>query len=240
MKRLSCLLLFLFPFVLSAQTTFQEQADRLQNINAFLLDFRPGTAPVPVDKGRFELAFELAPQPSVNTRVGNKDEPVDPPSIVPRLRARYLSANGFLIGGTATPGIEFMDYKAETVSFELGYRFSLANLGFQVRASYSDGDVEGPITEKHVKDQFTFTNNSFDLACAKSFGRFHFYAFLGYIDIETELDIESDGVHLTNTEDAGYGGLGLTWDWRSLGFTLEQNFTDDYLQNVMLSAAYRF
>ena len=240
MKRLACLLLILFPLFLSAQTTFQEQADRLQNINAFLLDFRPGTAPVEVDEGRLELAFELAPQPSVNTKVGNKDEPVDPPSIVPRFRGRYVSAGGLVIGGTATPGIEFMDYKAETLSFELGYRFSLASFGFQVRASYSDGDVEGPITEKGVKDQFTFTNNSFDLAIVKSFGRFHYYGFLGYIDVETELEIISDGVHLTNTEDSYYGGLGVTWDWRTLGFTLEQNFTDDYLQNVMLSAAYRF
>ncbi|MDJ0842273.1 MAG: hypothetical protein QNK37_37575 [Acidobacteriota bacterium] len=240
MKYLVCLSCLAAGFPLLAQTTFQEQAARLQNINAFLQDFRPGTAPERVGKSRLELAFELYPQPDLDTRVGRKDEPIDPPSVVPRVRARYLLKNGLFLGGSAVPGIEFQDYDADTVAAEAGWRFKFGDTTLQLRASYSDGDITGPITETDAMDDFTFTNYSYDLAAARTFGAFHVFGFVGSIDTDTELDIESDGVHLENTESTWYAGLGVTWDWRALAFTLEQDFTDDYLANVIVSAAYRF
>ena len=233
--------LCLFPGIpLLAQSTFQEQAARLQNINAFLQDFRPGTAPELVQVNRLELAFELYPQPSLDTTVGRKDEPVDPPSVVPRVRARYVMKNGLFAGGSIVPGIEYQDYEADTIAAEVGYRFKMGKTTFQVRASYSDGDVQGPITEIDVKDDFSFTNTSYDLAAGRTFGAFQVYGFLGAIDTDTELDIQSDGVHLENTESTWYAGLGATYAWRAFAFTLEQNATDDYLANIILSAAYRF
>ena len=151
MKYLVCLSCLAAGFPVLAQTTFQEQAARLQNINAFLQDFRPGTAPERVSKNRLELAFELYPQPDLDTRVGRKDEPIDPPSVVPRVRARYLLKNGLFLGGSAVPGIEFQDYDADTVAAEVGYRFKLGKTTLQLRASYSDGDITGPITEIDAK-----------------------------------------------------------------------------------------
>ena len=241
MKRMSCLIgaLLICGPALFAQTTFQEQAARLQNINAYLLDFRPATAPFRSDRGQLELVFDAYPQPSVNTRVGSKDEPVDPPSVVPKLRARYLFKSGLMVGGAIAPGLEFQDYEAETISIELGYRFGLLGFTGQVRASYSDGDVEGPITELNAKDDFTYTNEAIDASLAKKFGNLHVYGFAGAISTDTELDIELDGVHLENTDDTWYGGAGITYDWRRFGLTFEQNFTDSYLKNLVFSISFR-
>jgi hypothetical protein len=224
---------------LMGQTTFQEQAARLQNINAYLLDFRPAGAPWLPEENTFEVVFDLNPQPTIDTRVGTKDEPIDPPSLVPKLRARYLWSSGLMVGAAYAPGIELEDYEADFISLELGYRFELFSCGWAVRASYSDGDVTGPITEPNVKDFFEYKNQGFDLSGGKSFGALYAYGFLGRVETETSLDIEIDGVHLDNEDDALYGGLGATWSWRSFGFTLEQNFTDDYLKNLILSVSYR-
>ena len=234
------LFLLLVGSAVMAQTTFQEQAARLQNINAYLLDFRPATAPIKFDSSTLELSFDINPQPGVNARIGNKDEPLDPPSVVPKLRGRYVHKTGFFAGGAVAPGIEFEGYKAKFFSVELGYRFGFAGLDGAVRLSYSDGDVDGPITAAAANDTFTFTNNGGDITLGKSFGAWHCYGFAGGISTDTELDIEEDGVHLDNDDSTYYGGVGLTYDWRSFGITVEQNFTDDYLANLILGIGYRF
>ncbi len=241
MKHMTIVLL-MFPFCLTrAGTTFQEQAARLQDINAYLLDFRPGTAPIRPDKGRIELALDGSPQPGINTRVGNKEEPVDPPSFVPRFRARYLWSNGLMVGGTVTPGIEFQDYEADYFAVELGYRFYLWRHHFALRAHYTDGDVTGPITEQNVEDFFTFTNQGLDFSAGRAYKSFHFYVFAGYTEAETSLDVASDGVRLDNESDAFYAGLGVTWRFgHRFTANFEQNFTDDYLQHMILSLGYRF
>ena len=222
-------------------TTFQEQANRLQNINAFLLDFRPNAPPDKVGEGTFEVALDINPQPSINTRVGNKDEPVDPPSVVPKVRGRYLFSNGLVLGAAYAPGIEFQDYKAEFISLEAGFRFVFAKVWhLGVRASYTDGDVEGPITEPGVEDKFNFTNNGADVSLGRPWRSFVFYGFAGFTDIETDLTVAVDGAFLTNSENTYYGGLGASYDWKRLRLNFEQNTTDDYLQHVTLSLSYRF
>jgi len=221
-------------------TTFQEQAERLQNINAFLLDFRPNAAPVPVDEGHLEVALDLNPQPTIDARVGRKDEPVDPPSIVPKLRARYLFSNGLVIGAAYAPGIEFEDYEAEFISAELGYRFQIASWALAIRGSYTDGDLEGPITETDVEDMFAFTNYGGDLSVGHRLGVFDFYGFFGWNDVDTELDVDSDGAHLAFTENTYYWGGGASYARGSWRLNLEQNVTDDYLYHLTFSLSFRF
>ncbi len=223
-----------------AQTTFQEQAARLQNINSYLLDFRPASAPIIFDKNTLELSFDLNPQPTINAKVGIKDEPLDPPSVVPKLRGRYVWSSGIFAGAAFAPGITFQDYKADFVSVELGYRFHFAGLDAALRGSYSDGEVEGPITEPEAKDVFKYTNQAFDFTLGKTYNAWHFYGFAGGISNDTDLTIEVDGVYLENDDSTYYGGLGVTYDWRSFGITLEQNATDDYLANLIFSVGYRF
>ena len=79
----------IFLLLLLARTagavTFIEQANRLQLIYGGLLDFRPGQSPMPVETSEWSLGLELIPNPEVDTRIGAKDEPIDPPPLVPRI-----------------------------------------------------------------------------------------------------------------------------------------------------------
>ncbi|CAM2067166.1 hypothetical protein SCOR_17435 [Sulfidibacter corallicola] len=238
--RFIIVLLFSLPALAWGDTTFQEQSGRLQAINAYLLDFRPAGAPTKPDKRALELVLDLYPQPSIDTRVGRKDEPIDPPNLVPKFRGRYLLASGLHLGAAYAPGIEFQDYEAEFISLELGYRFTLAKTHFALRASYSDGDVEGPVTEPDVTDLFDFQNQGVDLSVGRIWKDFEYYGFLGVNDIETRLDVEVDGAILRHEEDTYYGGLGVTWRRGALFVNLEQNATDDFLRNLVLSVGYRF
>lgn len=232
--------LFATMFLFGQGTTFQEQAERLQNINAFLLDFRPNTAPIPAGEGHLEIALDINPQPTIDTRIGRKDEPVDPPSVVPKLRGRYLFRNGLVLGAAYAPGIEFEDYEAEFISVELGYRFQIASWGMALRGSYTDGDLNGPITEAGGEDMFAFTNYGGDFSIGHQLGVIHLYGFVGWNDVDTELDVESDGAHLAFTESTYYWGGGASYTRGSWQLNLEQNATDDYLYHLTFSLSYRF
>ncbi len=236
-------LLFMF-FTLSclaySQATFQEQAQRLQNIFGYLIDFRAAAAPTVFDKTTLEVVLDLTPQPSIDTRVGIKEEDVEPPEVVPKLRGRIHLKNGLMLGGAYAPGLDFEGYKAEFVAVELGWRKSFGAWSGGIRGSYIDGDVEGPITEVDLDDLFTFTNMGVDVSVARTWNAWTGYGFVGINDIETELDVAIDGVHLVNDDDAVYGGLGIQWASKRWAFTLEQHATDDYLQHLIVSVAFRF
>ena len=219
--------------------TFQEQAARLQNINAFLLDFRPASPPDRPGQNQIELVLDLNPQPGINTKVGTKDEPVDPPSIVPKARARYLWSHGFMVGAALAPGVKFEGYEAEFLAIEAGYRFSKRGLNFSLRASFMDGDVIGPVTEPDLDDRFSFRNLGADLSVGKTFGAWSFYGFLGEDDTETSLEVELDGAYLENEASAFYMGAGVSVQMRRFRLTLEQNRTDDYLRHLIASVSYR-
>ena len=86
--------------------TFQEQARRLQFIYSFLLDFRPGQAPLVPSGHLFDISAEIIPNPQVDNRVGSKNEPVNPPPLVPRFRVRYIATFGLMVGGSYNPPLE--------------------------------------------------------------------------------------------------------------------------------------
>ena len=232
--------LMIASFAAFSQTTFEEQAARLQDINAFLLDMRPGTAPVKPDRISFSATLDLTPQPDLDTRVGNKDEKVDPPSVVPRLRLRMESPFGLFVGGTYVPGMELDGYEADYYGLEAGYRFKISNLHGQLRGAYLDGDVTGPVTEEESDDFFTFQSSGFDFSLGYIRKAFCFYGFAGHGSVDTTLDIQSDGVRLTNDNQEMYGGLGINWRHNRWELTLEQNVTGDFLRHLVLSVGYRF
>lgn len=223
-----------------AQTTFQEQAERLQNINAYLIDFRAASAPVVMEEFTIEAVLDVTPQPSIDNRVGVKSENIDAPNVVPKLRGRFYWANGLMVGVAYAPGIDFQGYKAEFIAAELGWRMDFSGWTAGLRGSYIDGDVEGPVTEADLDDLFTFTNMGLDLSLARRWNAFVGYGFVGLNDIETELDVTLDGAHLVSEDDALYGGLGVQWATQKWSVNLEQNFTDSYLRHLTLSLGYRF
>lgn len=212
----------------------------MQNINAWLLDYRPASAPNRSERSHFQISLDIIPQPDVDSRIGDKQEPIDPPDVVPRLRLGMQFKNGLVIGGTFVPELEYEDYQTEQISLDLGYRFKWRRYHLAVRASFSDGEVDGPITDADTEDHFTFSNKGLDLSMGRMFGRFHLYGFLGAGDTETTLDVKADGSNLENSDTAIYGGLGVSLQYRKFTFTLEQNATDDYLKHLIFNAGYRF
>jgi hypothetical protein len=234
----TALWMLMSPAAAQDGVTFQQQAERLQNINAYLLDFRADASPRP-DAGLW-AQLDLTPQPSVDNTVGRKEEPLDPPSVAPRVRILYALSSGWFAGAAYSPGVEFEGYEAEYLSVEAGYRARIGDWFFGARASFTDGDVTGPITESGVEDDFAFETFSGDLALGRDWGAFTPYVFAGATSNETALEIESDGALLRGDDATHYGGLGLTWRFRTWRFGVQQQITDDYLRHIVASAAYRF
>ena len=220
--------------------TFDQQAERLQLIYTYLLDYRPVQGPVLSRKSTFELALELTPTPSIDNRVGAKNEPVDPPALIPRPRARFHFASGMVLGAAYTPPIEVSGYQAELAAVEAGFRFPLGNWRVGLRAYGLDGKVVGPITEPSVADRFQFTNLGADALFGLQMGFWLPYLGVGRGTTRSTLEIESDGVKLM--EDSGYTYLlaGLTVDMENLRFTVEQSSTESVLDHYTISLSWVF
>lgn len=237
MKRL--IIMLCFAPSLWSQTTFQEQAERLINIQSFLFDFRPAAGPRYSPEVQYELVLDLYPQPDLDTQIGNKDEPIDPPSWVPKLRARRVH-RGFMVGLAFAPGIEFEGYKTEFLSAEAGFRKERNNWTRGIRISYTRGTIEGPVTDPDTDDEMDLQNWGLDFSLGKEIGNFNFYGFLGWNALDSVLDVSLDGAQLSSDEGTYYGGLGCGYTWNRWHLNLEQNATDDYLRNMTLSLTRRF
>ena len=220
--------------------TFQDQARRLQLIYSFLLDFRPAQAPLLPSEYTFEIAAELIPNPSVDNRVGGKNEPVDPPPVIPRARARLISPSGWMVGGSYGPPIEFADFSAEWIAVEGGFRFELGPVISEARGFFISGDVEGPITEPGTKDDFSFENHGADVRAGISLSSLTVYGGLGLGRTSSELTITSDGSTISVDTDYSYLLAGASWELDPLLLSFEQSRTEGFLNHVTLSAAYRF
>lgn len=215
--------------------TFVEQANRLQLIYAGLFDLRPAQSPLPVDRSEWSLGLELIPTPEVDTRVGGKEEPIDPPALIPRARLRWVGGSGLLAGISLGPPLEVQDYTAPWLAFELGMRGRIGGLALEVRLHAIDGEVEGPITDANTKDRFRFENQGLDLRAGLPLGRWSVYGGGGQSETESELEVTSDGARIALEERISYLLAGIEYrgaDWR---FVLEQNRTEDFLNHVILS-----
>lgn len=220
--------------------THLEQAERLQAVYAYLLDFRPAGAPRLPPRGLFELQAEAIPAPSVDHRVGAKDEPIDPPSAIPRLRAKYLSAAGLMLGATANPATEVQGYAAPWAGGELGWRARLGALHGELRGYVLSARVTGPITESGARDEFTFVNQGADLRLGLAWGRLMPYAGVGAGHSESTLTVEADGAQFDASLDYRYWMAGATIALEPFLFTFEQNRTEDFLSHYILAVAVQF
>ena len=220
--------------------TYLEQAERLQLINAYLLDLRPAGAPLLPERSVIELQLEAIPQPSIDTRVGSKKEPVDSPPVTPRVRAKYIAAWGLMAGITASPPIPVMGFSAPWVGGELGWRFRLAPLHGELRGYALTARITGPITEKGAKDEFDMTNTGADVRLGLALGPLMPYAGVGTGHTDSTLTIDSDGAQLDASADYQYWMAGITYHRAPLLFTFEQNRTEDFLSHYILAVAVRF
>jgi len=220
--------------------TYLEQAERLQLINAFLLDYSAAAAPRLPKQSLFELQADLIPMPVIDNRVGAKDEPDHAPSTVPRIRARYLASWGLMLGATAAPGVKLRGFTAPSQGGEAGLRFALGSLHGEARAFTLHALVTGPITETGASDQFEMTNSGADLRFGWALGSIMPYAGSGQGHTASTLTVAADGTRLKAEADYRYVFGGLTWFRGPLTFTVEQHRTEDFLDHLILAVSIRF
>ena len=220
--------------------TFSEQAERLQLIYAFLLDFRPGQAPLTPPRNELEIGLDLTAVPSINNRIGAKTEPVEPPAVIPRPRLRYLSSGGLMAGATYVPGLEFSGYQADLAGGEVGFRSSLGGTLWGVRAFALSGTIRGAITSPTVEDDFEVNLTGADLLLGWEFGAWLPYLGGGRGKAETTLFVISDGVVLKTAGDYSYLLAGVTLALDGFRITIEQSRSEDFLDHVTLGISVVF
>jgi hypothetical protein len=243
LARLCVLLLVLLaglPAHSAKAVTFPEQAERLQLIYGFLLDFRPVQGPLIVERPELELEIDLTAVPSIDNRVGGKEEPVEPPALIPRPRLRYHSGGGWMVGASYTPSARVSGYQAALAAVEAQYRAAAGVLRFGLRVFATDGEVEGPVTDPAQDDLFELTNRGGDLLIGARLGAWLPYLGGGGGNSESMLTIRSDGVQLEVDTSYTYALAGITLDGGGFRITLEQYRTESYLDNFTLGLSLAF
>lgn len=219
--------------------TFQQQAQRLQQVYAYLLDYRPGLAPLPMPGVGWEISLDLTPLPAIDNTVGGKDEPVAPPPAIPRPRARYFGASGGLGAGfTLTPPVAVQGYTAALVGGEVFYHFAIGRVGVGLRAFMMTGAVDGPITDPVATDRFSLTNSGADLRLGWNAGGWMPYLGYGSGNSASVLNVTSDGARLDSDAPYSYLLAGATWVGESFRFTVEQSATENFLRHFIVAISY--
>jgi hypothetical protein len=154
-----------------ASVTWEEQAERLQNVSATLLDGVPFGEPVQRSVS-VEARAGVSFLPKVNARVGAKKEevPASPVHAVPTLQGN-IRLQGVL-PGAASSGVQvwagYLPAGAEKVlgleasltqwaagaALQQGWQVGSMQMYVVTGAQYSDARIQGAITEKNAKDSF--------------------------------------------------------------------------------------
>lgn len=224
--------------------TYLEQAERIQQVYAYLIDYRPAGAPRVPKRGLIEVQAEVIPTPEVDHRVGAKDEPFDPPAALPRVRAKYIASWGLMLGATASPPVEAMGFSAPWVGAEAGLRAALGAVHGELRGYWISAQVTGPLTDTSAQDEFEVINRGYDLRLGLDLGAWMPYGGAGRGHSTSQLTIESDGAVLEAEGNYAYWMAGITYAMNTpsapLLFTVEQNGTEDVLYHIILAAAVQF
>ncbi len=221
--------------------TAKEQAQRLQEIYVFLLDYRSLSAPIREDSGKLEVQLEALVMPEVDNQVGTKKEPVDSPPIVPRLRLRYHVPLGFSLGFSGLPGITWDAQKIEFLQFELDWRNNIGSLLYGLRTYYSKWKIEGEITSKEYQDSFYTNTNGFDVRIGYNLDYFIPYLGIGSGNQTFKLFIGEDDVILRgDNKEYQYVFVGTEIRGSEWDFIFEQHKSEDFLLHFQLALRRRF
>jgi hypothetical protein len=220
--------------------TFTEQIERLQLVYAALLDYRPGGPPRVFGRGQLALGLELVPIPPIDNRVGNKDEPVNPPPAYGRGRAIVGIGAGFAIGVAYLPPVPVANYRAQLAGLSIEYDWERGAFLAGARAFYQSASVRGPITDPSTSDQFTAANAGLDVRAGWAFPPWIVYGGAGAGETRSRLEVTSDGSVSNAAADYRYAFAGASRDFGAWRVALEQQQTEIYLQNVVLTVMYAF
>jgi hypothetical protein len=223
--------------------TFVDQIDRLQAVYGALLDYRPGAPPGPRPPGTVELALEVDPVPSIDSRVGAKTEPVHPPPAIARPRVDWSPSGaleGLRLGAFWIPPLTVETFTANVGGAEAEFGWARAALLFSLRAFTLLGEVTGPITDPHARDRFALDGTGADARAGWREGAWTLYGGLGAGRSHTRLTVVSDGSVTEHTRGYGYAFAGLAWAQGPWHWVVEQHQTEDYLSHLVLTATYAF
>jgi hypothetical protein len=231
--------------------TFIEQAQRLERINAALLDLRPGAPPYVPDSNDhpLELGLELIPMPAIDNQVGAKKEPIHAPPAIPRARLRFdhalgevAGANGVSVmaGGTYGPPVPVMGYTSTWLGGEGALTVRVKAILLSLRGYALSGSVNGPITGTHSDDAFTFATSGADVRLGIALGDWRAYGGYGAGHLETLLTVGADGARIRDQGAYRYALAGAAYQWERWRFTFEQQSTEDYLRHVILGVSWRY
>lgn len=239
------ILIVSLPFAstsVQADVTFEEQSERLQLIYAHLMDYRVSTALRAAPDKPWYGGLDLVYLPTVDNRVGTKKEEIDPPKLLARPRVRWHHENGISLGLSWIPPITLQGYTLNLVGAEMAYAYDLKQWSLFTRATYSDGNTKGPITDKDETDRFFLSRSTWELGLTRELYGTRPYAGFGRGHLSTRLEIEVDGVVMEVIDHSYpfyYFGVNYTWleRWQ---FNLEQSFNEDFVRFFGISVGTRF
>ena len=232
-------LLFLGSHAASA-VTYLEQIDRLSEINAALLDYRPLAVPGPRAKGLIELGVEIDPIPRVDNTIGTKSEPVNPPVAAARMRVNWSPVGGLRLGAYLIPPIKVQQITARMAGVEAEYGWKHNAFVGSLRWFGTQGTLNGPFTAPDVEDQFMVNGTGADLRIGWEQGNWTWYGGLGEGINRTQFKLALDGAMIDAEHIYRYGFLGAGWSLNAWRLVVEQHRTESYLNHLLLGVSYGF
>lgn len=193
----------------AAPVTWEEQAERLQNVSASLLDGAP--VGEPLQNTSAEVRAVVSFLPKVNSKIGSKSEkvPSSPVHAVPTLQFNAVSGRAFgvqLWGGYLPPGGEkLFGIKAKLSQWQVGGAVQgiLPLQGFElflpVGFQMGKATLTGPITAADSDDDFVSTTRFLYLAPGVRFPALNVWAgvLVANKNTKSEFKISSEGTNLS-------------------------------------------
>ena len=178
--------------------------------------------------------MELLHRPEVNNRIGNKQEPVEGPPLLPRFRYRQFFDQSYLVGVGLQVPFEVMEYRYAFLAGELGYQWLFAeDWALAARSYLVRSVIHGPITMNDAKDVFEVQQQGIDATVGYQWEEWLLSTGVGQSSVQNKLSIEEDGVMLEEPSadyTYFYGGIGyLVRPDLRLNFT--QHSTDQILRH---------
>lgn len=208
----------------NADVTWEEQAERLQNVSATLLDGIPVGEPLTTQLS-VEAKTIISLLPKVDPTVGGKKEkvPSSPLHTIPTLQvnARFVDSQPYAVGAQAwagylMPGAESLfgidaklsqfGFGASVVgSYVIGSGALYANLGYQ----HTSANLKGAITAIGAGDKFDSKTSTFYAAPGYIFNDINLWAnvLVAFKSTESTFEIPADHTKFKNTDDLGDTGF---------------------------------
>ncbi|MDH4190805.1 MAG: hypothetical protein OEW21_11435 [Betaproteobacteria bacterium] len=219
---------------------YTRQIDRLEAINAALLDYRSVAVPGPRPKGTIELGAEIYPVPHIDNTIGAKVEPVSPPPVGGRLRADWSPVRGLRLGAYLIPPLTVRHITARLAGVEAEYGWRRNAWVGSIRVFDTQGSVTGPFTAPEVEDRFRVKAVGADLRLGWVTGVWTWYAGVGEGRNHTQFRLALDGAVIDGQRNYRYGFAGVGWARGAWSLVAEQHRTESYLNHVFLRVNYGF